>query len=59
MNAAPDADVYSVGKENFDWMVQNMSEILIEIVTGGKPLELTGNWPTVMNTSKPADQPIS
>src|SRR5450755_2129682 len=25
MNAAPDADVYSVGQENFDWMVENMS----------------------------------
>jgi hypothetical protein len=58
MNAAPDADVYSVGKENFDWMVENMSEILIDIVTSGKPLELTGNWPQVMNTSKDADQPI-
>ena len=31
---------------------------LIEIVTGGKPLELTGNWPQVMKTNKPADQPI-
>ncbi|HEX7418812.1 MAG TPA: hypothetical protein VF505_02930 [Thermoanaerobaculia bacterium] len=58
MNAAPDADVYSVGKENFDWMVENMTEVLIEIVTSGKPLELTGNWPQVMNTSKAADQPI-
>ena len=59
MNAAPDADVYSVGQENFDWMVDNMAEVLIEIVTSGKPLELTGNWPQVMNTSKPADQPIA
>jgi hypothetical protein len=58
MNAAPDADVYSVGKENFDWMVENMTEVLIDIVTSGKPLELTGNWPQVMNTSKAADQPI-
>jgi hypothetical protein len=59
MNAAPDADVYSVGQENFDWMVENMSEVLVEIVTSGKPLELTGNWPQVMNTSKAADQPIA
>ncbi len=58
MNAAPDADVHSVGQENFDWMVENMSDVLIEIVTSGRPLELTGNWPQVMNTSKPADQPI-
>jgi len=59
MNAAPDADVYSVGQENFDWMVENMSEVLVEIVTSGKPLGLTGNWPQVMNTSKAADQPIA
>lgn len=58
MNAAPDADLYSVGQENFDWMVKNMAEVLVEIVTGGKPLELTGNWPQVMKTNKPADQPI-
>jgi hypothetical protein len=58
MNCAPDADRKSVGEENFDWMVSNMAEVLIEIVTGGRPMELTGNWPTMMNTSKPADQPI-
>ena len=59
MNAAPDADLHSVGQENFEWMVDNMAEVLIETVTGGKPLELTGNWPQVMKTSKPADQPIT
>lgn len=59
MNAAPDADVYSVGKENFDWMVDNMCDVLIEIATSAKPLELTGNWPQVMNTGKAADQPIT
>jgi hypothetical protein len=58
MNCAPDADRASVGEENFEWMVSNMAEVLIEIVTGDRKLELTGNWPTVMNTSKPVDQPI-
>lgn len=58
MNAAPDADRQSVGEENFDWMVSNMAEVLIEIVTSSRPLELTGNWPKVMKTGKPADQPI-
>ena len=56
MNCAPDADRASVGEENFKWMVDNMAEVLIEAVTSGKPLELTGNWPVIMNTSKPADQ---
>ena len=58
MNCAPDADRSSVGEENFDWMVTNMADTLIEIVTERKPLELTGNWPTVMNTNKPVDQAI-
>jgi hypothetical protein len=58
MNCAPDADRNSVGQENFDWMVDNMADTLIEIVNEHKPLELTGSWPTVMNTGKPIDQPI-
>jgi hypothetical protein len=58
MNAAPDADRVSVGDENFEWMVQNMAEVLIDLVTTQKSLELTGNWPTVMKTGKAADEPI-
>jgi hypothetical protein len=52
MNCAPDADRYSVGEANFEWMVSNMAEVLIEIVTSDRPLELTGSWPRVLNTSK-------
>lgn len=58
MNCAPDADLHSVGRQNFDWMVTNMAEVLIELVGEKRRLELTGNWPTVMRTDKPIDQPI-
>jgi hypothetical protein len=58
MNCAPDADRASVGEENFDWMVANMSEVLMEIVLGDRKLELTGNWPSVMKTGKPPEEPI-
>ncbi len=58
MNCAPDADVKSVGEVNFEWVVSNMADVLIEIVTSGRPLELTGAWPTIMNTSKPSEEPI-
>jgi len=58
MNAAPDADRQSVGDENFEWMVQNMAEVLVELVTTQKSLELTGNWPKVMKTGKPVEEPI-
>lgn len=59
MNCAPDADRHSVGDENFAWMVNNMAEVLIDIVTSPRPLELTGNWPQIMNTGKAPGTPIS
>ncbi|HET7435272.1 MAG TPA: hypothetical protein VFN10_11240 [Thermoanaerobaculia bacterium] len=59
MNCAPDADLASVGRENFDWMVTNMAEVLIEMVTGEKQFELTGTWPTVLNVKKDAQTPIA
>jgi hypothetical protein len=58
MNCAPDADLFSVGQSNFEWMVNNMSEVLIEIATGERSLELTGNWPKVMPVGKPVEQPL-
>jgi hypothetical protein len=59
MNCAPDADLNSVGQENFDWMVTNMAEVLIEMVRGEKRFELTGNWPSVMNVKKEIGEPVA
>lgn len=59
MNCAPDADVHSVGEENFRWVVDNMADVLLEIVNSGRKLELTGNWPKVMKTDKPVEQPLT
>jgi hypothetical protein len=59
MNCAPDADLNSVGRENFDWMVNNMAEVLIEAVTKPRGFELTGAWPRIMQTDKPIDTPVS
>ena len=58
MNCAPDADLASVGEENFEWVVSNMAEALIEIVTSGRKLELTGTWPQTLNTSKDVETAI-
>jgi hypothetical protein len=44
MNCAPDADLHSVGRENFDWVVSNMAEVLIGMVRTPRPFELTGSW---------------
>jgi hypothetical protein len=58
MNCAPDADLHSVGEGNFEWVVSNMAEVLIEIATGERRLELTGSWPKVMPVTKPVEQPL-
>ena len=58
MNCAPDADRASVGDENFDWMVTNMAEVLIERVRGAKKFELTGTWPQVMDVTKDIAKPV-
>jgi hypothetical protein len=44
MNCAPDADLHSVGQANFDWMVANMAEFLIEAVRSPQPFEPAGSW---------------
>jgi glutathione synthase/RimK-type ligase-like ATP-grasp enzyme len=48
MNCAPDADRNSVGDANFEWVVNNMAETLIDIAQGDRPFELTGTWPKTM-----------
>ncbi|HEX4825115.1 MAG TPA: hypothetical protein VFV19_12485 [Candidatus Polarisedimenticolaceae bacterium] len=45
MNPAPDCDLFSVGRENFDWVLKTVAEMLIDRAENPKPLELTGNWP--------------
>lgn len=58
MNCAPDADRYSVGEENFAWMVDNMADVLIEMVESPRVVELTGSWPSVMKVAKDPSEPI-
>ena len=48
MNSAPDADRNSVGEENFQWVVTNMADILIDRALNPWPFELTGTWPEQM-----------
>jgi hypothetical protein len=49
MNPAPDADVNSVGQENFDWIVNNVAELAVR-----KAKEHTGDlkeyrWSAFLN----------
>ena len=52
MNCAPDADVASVGEENFDWIVRAMAEFLIERARNPRPFEATGTWPRLLGLAK-------
>ena len=45
MNPAPDCDLFSVGEENFDWVLKAVSDLLIERALHPRPVEMTGNWP--------------
>jgi len=51
-NCAPDADLNSVGRENFDWAVANMAEVLIEAVRKSRPFEFTGSWPSLRHLQR-------
>jgi hypothetical protein len=47
-NPAPDAEASSIGEANFEWIVRNMAEVLIERVRRPPPFELTGTWPSAV-----------
>jgi len=48
MNPAPDAERASVGEENFDWVVNNMADVLIDRCRNPRPFETTGVWPKTL-----------
>jgi hypothetical protein len=56
-NPAPDADLHSVGRTNFDWIVANMAEILVDRVRNPRPFELTGAWPQAMRVAGAPEVP--
>lgn len=43
-NPAPDADVNSVGQENFDWVVENAAKMAIARAKAQKPGQLNLTW---------------
>jgi hypothetical protein len=54
-NPAPDADLHSIGPQNFGWIVENMASVLVERVLSPRPFEITGAWPAVLadNAGRP------
>nr|MCU0391296.1 hypothetical protein [Thermoflexibacter sp.] len=50
-NPAPDADVHSVGQENFDWVVENASKMAIDRAKAHKAGQSNLTWGTYMQNS--------
>ena len=43
-NPAPDADIHSVGPENFEWIVENAANLAIEKAQKQKPGQMNLTW---------------
>src|SRR5262245_3590548 len=52
MNPAPDCDSFSVGEENFAWVIQNAAEFLIDRAMNPRPLETAGAWTKRVGSTK-------
>jgi hypothetical protein len=50
-NPAPDADVASVGQENFDWVVETAANYAIELAQANQPNKDTLTWGDYIRTS--------
>jgi hypothetical protein len=50
-NPAPDADIHSVGEENFNWIIQNAAEMAIERAKSQKPGQMNLRWGTFVKNS--------
>ncbi len=54
-NPAPDADIHSVGEDNFEWIVENAANLAIERARAQKPGQMNLTWGTfVKNAVMPA-----
>lgn len=50
-NPAPDADIYSVGPDNFEWVVEAAANMAIERAKAHKPGQTNLTWGTFMQNS--------
>lgn len=55
LNPAPDFDVWSLGEEFFEWVLDNLSKLVIDYATGKvKPQKVDYRWDHLMAGSLPA-----
>ena len=54
LNPAPDFDFWSLGQEYFDWVLDHMSDLVIEYATGKtKPQAVQNRWDSLLKGSMP------
>jgi hypothetical protein len=53
LNPAPDMDYYSITPTNFEWVVENMTNLVIERATQGYTPGANYRWDTYMNATPP------
>jgi hypothetical protein len=54
LNPAPDADIHSVGQENFDWIVNAVAEMAVKkALSDEKPVQEL-RWASFLDGGKPA-----
>jgi hypothetical protein len=44
LNPAPDADVHSVGQQNFDWVVENVAQLAIDKARSNEQPQTQYHW---------------
>ncbi len=49
LNPAPDADVHSVGQENFDWVVENVAQLAIDKALSNEQAAAPYRWSYFLN----------
>ena len=54
MNPAPDADLHSVGKDSFEWIVQSMADLAIKKAKKG-PSVSDFHWGAYLGSASPKD----
>jgi uncharacterized protein (UPF0264 family) len=52
MNPAPDADLHSVGAENFEWIVQSMAELAVKKAKKGPSIG-DFHWGAYLSSASP------
>jgi hypothetical protein len=53
MNPAPDADLHSVGKESFDWIVEKVARLAVKKAQSADDVAPKLNWASLLTSASP------